>query len=241
MKIKLLLIVALIVCFPSIATAQSVTVTPRKVTYTRPKPLVAHKKSFVVTYPKVKASNAVLSKKIENALSYERIFKFKINEEIREIQWLEEASFDVDYNKNGILGVMLWIEGSGAYPSGVSKPIIVNLKTGSRVRPQDVFTQLTGLIAKGRNAQRAEIKKAIAEIKKENPEEENPAQLFANARFTLKDLNEFSINDEGVTFWYDYGFPHVIKALQPEGRYFFSWTDLKPFIKPDGLLGQFVR
>jgi hypothetical protein len=241
MKIKLLLIVALIVGFSSMVPAQSVTVTPRKVTYTRPKPLAAHKKSFTVNYPKIKASNAVLSKKIENSLSYERIFNFKINEEIREVQWLEEANFEVDYNKNGILGLTMWIEGSGAYHWGVSKPIVINLKTGTRVRPQDVFTRLTELIAKGRNAQRAEIKKAISVIKRENPEEQNPAQLFSNARFTLKDLNEFSVNDEGVTFWYDYGFPHVIKALQPEGRYFFSWSELKPFIKADGLLAQFVR
>lgn len=241
MKIKFLLIVALIVGFSSLVPAQSVTITTRKVTYTRPKPLVEHKKNFVVNYPKVKASNAALSKRIEGALNYERIFNFKVNEEIRDIQWLEEASFDVDYNKNGILGVTMWIEGSGAYPSGVSKPIIVNLKTGNRVRPQDVFTRLTGLIGKGRNAQRAEIKKAIADIKRENPEEQNPAQLFSNARFTLKDLNEFAVSDEGVTFWYDYSFPHVIKALEPEGRYFFSWAELKPFIKPDGLLAQFVR
>jgi hypothetical protein len=241
MKIKSLLIAALFVGLSSVVFAQNVTVTPRKVTYKRPKPLSAYKKTFVVNYPRVKAASPALAKKIENNLSYERIFNFKIKEEISEIQWLEEAGFLVDYNKNGILGLTMWIEGSGAYPSGVSKPIVINLKTGNRVRPQDIFVRLPELVAKGRNAQRAEIKREIAVIKKENPEEENPAQLFENARFNLKDLNEFSISDKGVTFWYNYGFPNVIKAFQPEGRYFFSWAELKPFIKPDGLLAQFIR
>ena len=51
----------------------------------------------------------------------------------------------------------------------------------------------------------------------------------------------FPISDEGVTFYYDYGFPHVIQALAPDGQYFFKWAELKPFIKPDGLLARFVR
>ena len=241
MKTKILLFVALFAGLSSIVFAQSVTITPRKVTYKRPKPLAAHKRSFTVNYPKVKAPTPVLAKRIENSLSYEKIFNFKISEELRTIQWLEEANYDVDYNKNGILGLTMWIEGSGAYPWGVSKPIIINLKTGERVKPQDVFIRLTDLVAKGRSAQRAEIKKAIAEIKKENPNEQNPQQLFVNAKYNLKDLNEFSISDQGVTFWYNYNFPNVIKALQPEGRYFFSWADLKPYIKPGGLLAQFVH
>jgi hypothetical protein len=218
-----------------------VVVTPRKVVYKRPKPMMDFKKSFTVTYPKVKASSPALAKRIETAASYEKNFDLNINEEIRDVQWLEEASYDVDYNKNGILGLTLSINGSGAYPSGVSKPVIVNLKTGAKVTPQDVFVNLNGLAAKCKTAQQAEVKKSIVEIKKENPEEENPATLFQDTNFTIKDLNKFSISDKGVTFWYDYGFPHVIQAWQPDGRYFFSWTELKPFIKPGGLLARFVR
>ena len=241
MKIKTILIVLLLAGFSSVILAQSVTVTPKKVIYKRPKPLADHKKSFTVNYPKIRAASPVLSRKIESVLDYEKIFSFKINEEIRDIQWLEEADFRVDYNKNGILGMTLWIEGSGAYPSGVSEPVVINLKTGTRVRGRDVFVRLPDLVARVRNAQRAEIKKAIADIKKQYPEERAPAQLFESARFGLNNLNEFSVSDQGITFWYNYGFPHVIRALEPEGRYFFSWTDLRPFIKPNGLLAQFVR
>jgi hypothetical protein len=241
MKIKSLLTIIMIAVFSSIAFAQSVVITPKKVTYKRPKPITDDKKSFTVTYPKVKGVSPALAGKIENTIAYQRIFSLNIKEEISEVQWLEEASYNVDYNKNGILGITLSIEGWGAYPSNSNKSIIVNLKTGAQVRPQDVFIRLAELAAKGRKAQQAEVKTAIVEIKKENPEEQNPADLFRETNFTVKDLNEFSVDDKGVTFLYNYEFPHVIQALQPDGGYFFSWQELKPFIKPGGLLAKFVR
>jgi hypothetical protein len=60
-------------------------------------------------------------------------------------------------------------------------------------------------------------------------------------KFESENLNEFEIGSRGLTFLYDAGFPHVIQALQPNGRYFFSYAELKPFIRPDSALGQFVR
>ena len=199
------------------------------------------KKKFSVIRPKVRGANPAIAKKIETAISYEKVFDFNVKEETNEIQWLEEASYSVDYNKNGILGVTLSVMGSGAYPSEGRQPVVVNIKTAEKVLAKDVFVKLTQLATKGKQKQNAEVKKAIVDIKKENPEEENPASLFENADFTVKNLNRFSVGDKGVTFWYEYGFPHVIMAWQPEGRYFFSWTELKPFIKPDGLLARFNR
>ncbi|MEP6847432.1 MAG: hypothetical protein ABI999_01160 [Acidobacteriota bacterium] len=49
------------------------------------------------------------------------------------------------------------------------------------------------------------------------------------------------MSDTGITILYDYQFPHVALAVQPDGRYFFTWQQLKPFIKQGGLLHQFVR
>jgi hypothetical protein len=199
------------------------------------------KKSFSVVRPKVRGINPVIAKKIETTISYEKIFDFNLKDEIGEIQWLEEASYTVDYNKNDILGVTLSMMGTGAYPSEASQPVVVNLETGERVLAKDVFVKLSDLATKGKQTQAAEIKRSIVEIKKENPDEENPALLFETADFTVANLDRFSVSDKGITFWYDYGFPHIIQALQPEGRFFFSWTELKAFIKPDGLLARFNR
>lgn len=71
--------------------------------------------------------------------------------------------------------------------------------------------------------------------------DEDPKQLFEYTNFEEKDLDNFAVDMAGVTFYYDYGFPNVLKALEPEGELWLSWAEVKPFIKQDGLLARFVR
>jgi hypothetical protein len=242
MKIKLLLTVLALSFITTISFAQSVVITPKATVYKRPKPMSEYKKSFTVTYPKVRAGTPALSKKIETAISYEKNNSLNIKEELGELQWLEEASYEVNYNKTGILDITLSMTGSGAYPSTFSKTVVINSKTGNIVKPLDVFINLPGLAAKVSKAQQAEIRKAQIEYKKD-PESADfdGSEYFGNAKFTTKQLENFSISDKGVTFNYNYGFPHVILALEPDGNYFYSWAELKPFIKRGGLLAQFIR
>jgi hypothetical protein len=242
MKRKFMFGFLIVLCLSISAFAQSVTITPKKTTYTRPKPVVDFKKTFTVTAPKVKAATPALSRKIETAISFEKNFDLNIQEEKTEIQWLEETGFEVLYNKNGILTIMLSVSGTGAYPSVFEKSVVVDLKTGNRVAPRDVFINLQKLAAKVKTAQKAEVEKTLREIKSD-PENKNyePFDFFDNTNFTVENLSEFAVSDKCVTFIYDYGFPHVILALEPEGKYFFDWAQLKPFIKPGGLLARFIR
>ena len=241
MKIKLLSALISALGCVSFAYSQSVVITPKKVVYNRPKPTQDFKKTFAVTRPQVKAATPALSKKIETAISYEKNNNFNLKEEMSEFQWLEDASYEVKYNKNGLLDIILSMEGSAAYPSSFSKEVVIDTKTGNQIIPASVFTNLKSLAAKIKSAQQIEIKKAIVDIKKDNPEEENPASLFTDSNYTVKNLDEFSVSDKGATFLYNYEFPHVIQAWQPDGRYFFTWAQLKPFVKPDGLFGKFIR
>lgn len=242
MKLKTLLGLGFVCVFSCVSFAQSVVVTPKKITYKRPKPDDENNKSFIVVYPKVKASTTALSKKIEAAISYEKVAGISVKDEMGGNQWLEIASYKVDYNKKGILEITLSAEGMAAYPSSFDSTVVVNLETGNSVRPADVFTNLAGLAAKARKAQLAEIKKANADYQK-NPEtaDYEASMYFDEAKFTAKELDDFAISDRGVTFIYDYGFAHVAEALQPAGRYFFTWAQMKPFVKRDGLFGGFIR
>lgn len=241
MKKYLFAVTATILALVSIGLAQSVIITPKKTTYRRPKPMMDFKKTFTVTRPIVKASTPALSKKIQAAISYEKVSDLNIKEEINEIQWLEEATYKVTYNKNGILDITLSVTGTGAYPSTYNRTVLINTATGSRITAKDVFTDLAGLAAKGKKAQEAEIARSVAEIKKDEPDLEDPKGMFESSDFTVENLDTFSVNDRGVTFLYDYGFPHVALALQPPGEYFFTWKELKRHVKPAGLFGKFVR
>ena len=242
MKNKLIILLILTAALSVSALAQ-VTITAKKVTYKRPKPMVDFKKSFTITYPKIKAATSALSKKIEAVLSYEKVFDFKLREEMNDIQWLEEASYDVNYNANKMLSISLTIQGSGAYPSGSTKYIVLNTATGTRVRPTDVSTHLSGLLAKLVKMKDAEVKKTITDIKNAPATKEDDVSGIFNVSETYNkvELDEFEIDENGVTFRHDYGFPHVALALQPPGEFFLTWKELKPYIKSGGLLSRLAR
>ena len=223
------------------AAGQSVVINQKKTTYRRAKPIQEGKKTFSVRRPIAKASTPSLSRKITSAISPETVLGLNIKEELGDLQWLYEADYAVLFNRNNILSVRLWMSGAGAYPDDLTKYVVVDVRTGNRLQPSDIFTNLAGLAAMAKKKQRSEIRSALAEMKKD-PEnaEVDPAQLFGETDFKIADLGDFSVGARGVTFYYDYGFPHALKALQPAGRYAFPWTQLKPFIRRDGLLSRFV-
>lgn len=86
MKIKLVLTALALSFFVSVSFAQTVIVTPKKTVYTRRKPIADYKKSFTVTYPKVKAATPALSKKIETAISYEKNNSLDLKSESNDVQ-----------------------------------------------------------------------------------------------------------------------------------------------------------
>lgn len=232
----------LILIFFTSAFAQTVTVTREEKTYTRPNPMSEYKTTFKVARPVVKAATPALSKRITTAVSPETVLELNINEELADYQWLEEADYEVTYNKHGLLGAKLWMEGSAAYPDSVTKRVVVNTKTGVPVKIADVFTSLPKLATEIRKRQKKDVNDTIREIKADKESgETNPEELFAETTFTVNSLGEFEISEDGATFFYDYSFPHVIQAFEPLGQYKFTWAELKPFIKPRGLLARFAN
>jgi hypothetical protein len=226
----------------SSAAAQAVVVTPKKTVYHRREPIQDYKKTFTVRRPIARASSPALSRAITAAISPEKVLDLNVKEEINGSQWLSEADYKVIYNGNGLLCVNLWMEGAGAYPDSVDRYVTVRAADGRKLAAADLFRDLPALAAKVKALQRAEVRTATAEIKKDSEAADvDPAEFFSATNFTVKDLDSYYVNSKGVTFVYDYGFPHVAKALEPAGEFHMSWSELKPFIKPGGLLARFVR
>jgi hypothetical protein len=252
MKIKFWFAILAVAFFAATAFSQSaVVVTPKKTVYTRKgKFSNKEKRTFTVIYPVVSGSiSAAAKKKLEDTLSYWRVFETTLAENMSEYDWLTEMSYKVNYNKNGILVISLTQEGVGAYPDGQTKNLVVDLKTGAQVKFDDVFNnekraEFAALVNPKLDAEKKAI---IKEIETGNfsdgDKEANDAlkEQLQGLEFTADTFDEFTIDDKGVTILYDAGFPHAIQAAQPDGRYFFAWTEIKDFIKPAGLLGRFVR
>lgn len=241
MKILVVMLFVLCSLVTSVA-AQKVTLTSKKVTYTRKNPNSEYKKTFTVQYPKIKAATPALSKKIETAISYEKAFHFSIAEEMGEVQWLETATYDAVFNNGKILSINLNIEGTAAYPDNSTKTVVVDTSTGVKQTAAMVFTNLKGLVAMINRDQKKEIAQAIKDLRND-PEmkDPDPAEMFEGKVFEIANLEGFSVDGKGVTFHYDYGFPHVIQAAEPSGYFFYRWDQIKPFVKTTGLLGSLAR
>ena len=221
----------------NIAIAQ-VEVKPSEVNYKRVGAQPDYKKTFRVRYPVVTGIESdVVNKKIYAALDYWKLFDISLAESLNDYFWLDDFDYKVNYLGNGILDISLYMEGSGAYPDTVSKTIVLNLKNGNRLSIANEFKSIGRLVAKIDAKQQAEIKKAISETEPE----EDFGEYLKNRQFGVNTLNEFSVSDKGVTFLYDYGFPKAIRALEPPGRYFFTWYEITPHIKQSSALEVFLK
>jgi hypothetical protein len=85
----------------------------------------------------------------------------------------------------------------------------------------------------------------MTQVKKNSDYDQAESQSIVEAledmKFGPENLDDFSVSTRGITFLYDAGLPHVIRAFEPEGRYFFSYSELTPYLNRNGPLGQFIR
>lgn len=204
------------------------------------------RKTAVVVYPVISGlKDPAVLRRVHSLFDFKNIFDYSL-QEYREDAWLSEFNYKVNFNSNYLLDITFNQSGLAAYPDDQSKHFIVDLKTGRVIKAADAFDstklqQLAQLV----NGKLQQELKALEKQNTEADAKDLDAQAVKEAYEVLKfeeaNLDEFSVSTRGVTFLYDAGFPHVIKALEPAGRYFFSYAELKPFLRPDGPLGQFVR
>ncbi len=204
------------------------------------------RKTAIITYPVITGLKPNVLKKVRAHLSFKNIFDYSLAE-YRNDAWLSEFSYVVNHNADSLLDLTFTQSGVAAYPDEQSRHFLIDLKSGKLVTAADAF-QLEKLSVLSAQVD-AELQKEIAKLRKDNTastdrDEDQKTSVndaYDTLKLEVKDLDNFSVSRRGITFLYDAGFPHVIKALEPRGRYFFSYDQLKPYIRSDGPLGQFVR
>jgi hypothetical protein len=247
-----LLLCAGLVCAhaPALAAAGSAIIQRRQIVIVRRGALARQfpeRRRAVINYPMVSgiADRAVL-RKVRALLDIEKVFETSLAE-YRQDSWLTESDYKVNYNKRDILDITFWQEGVAAYPDTNTKHFAVSLRTGEVIKAADAFEagSLQRLAAMANEKLRAEIAARVAELDRDKEtgaeEKESFKEDLRTLTFGVENLDEFEVGERGVTFLYDAGFPHVIQALQPDGRYFFSYEQLAPYIKRGGPLGVFVK
>ena len=199
------------------------------------------RKRAIITYPVVVGPrNSEVLRKIRAAFDFKNIFGSSLAE-YRADTWLSEFGYEVNYNRDYILDITFTQEGVGAYPDGGYKHFAINLRNGELIRAADAFdsSALEKLAALVDEKLQAENQATIRDVG--NEDRASAEELLKDVKFTASNLDDFSISDKGVTFLFDAGFPHAVQAFAPAGRYFFSYAELKPYIRRDGPLAVFAR
>jgi hypothetical protein len=225
-----------------------VVISPRTVSLIRRGALLKdfpQKKTAKVTYPVVSGlKNIRILRRVQRLLQVKNVFDYSLDE-YREGFWLEEFYYKVNYNQNYILDLTFTEIGTGAYPDTHMKHFVISLKDGNVIKASDVFVseKLATLSALVNRKLQEELKNILNTLaSKSDPEDLRVAREAREPQeFKIENLDDFSVGTKGITFLYDAGYPHVIQAFEPKGQYFFSYAELKPFIKPNSLLGQFVN
>jgi hypothetical protein len=259
--LRLVLLVSSILCLNSVGFAVSQTnsttsashdhaiIQRRRVVLVRSAELTKDfpgKRRAIVTYPIISGLSPTVLRRVRSVLDFKNIFDYSLKE-YREDTWLAEFTYQVNHNADYLLDLTFTQDGSAAYPDSQSKHFLINLKDGSVIKASGAFNanklpELAALVDRKLQDELKRIDKENEDPKAEQPDEkEIRREAGETLKFEVKDLDEFSVGRKGITFLYDAGYPHAIQAFEPIGKYFFSYSELKSFIKPDGPLGQFVR
>jgi hypothetical protein len=183
--------------------------------------------------------------RLRSLLEIKHVFDSSL-EEYRQDRWLEEFGYEVNFNQQHILDITFSQTGTAAYPDSQSRHFAIDLRDGSTIKAAQVFVadkqeELAGLV---NGKLQAELKSILDSLHDSNSDPED-ARIAKEAQepleFKVENLRDFSVGEKGLTFLYDAGYPHAIQAFEPNGEYFFSYAELKPFIKRESVLGQFVK
>ena len=126
------------------------------------------------------------------------------------------SSFLVQWMDTEYLDLTITVETVGAYPSSMVFHYLFDLDSGEEVVPEDIFLQ-------ERIPDLVKLCDRELQSRIDNGTEEEYI-------FTEGDLKQIGIRRGGIVFHYDFHFPHVIAASEPDGELFFYWDEMNEFL-----------
>ena len=148
--------------------------------------------------------------------------------------------YNVTYNRNHILSITFsW----NAYYGQHEKAVALDLRDGSLIKFEDLFREdsVPELVKLVDQKLQVELQQMIRDSHGVGEIQYIWKAQGARLKITPDDLVEFALTDNGITFFYEEGFHHVHAWAEPEGRYSFTYSELKSFLKPNTVVSQTVK
>jgi hypothetical protein len=159
--------------------------------------------------------------------------------------WLTNLYYDIERNDEGLLSMVIFLEGYGAYPSNFSHYLNFDLNTGKPLTLEEMIlpAKLDQFRRKlkqdkrtGLSAHKKKLKGFLQE-KELDPSMHDWAAGMVDECMNTLSLKNFSLTKSGIAVYDVCDFPHAIKAFQPAFHLSYGRKFLKGFLKP-GFAGR---
>ncbi len=137
--------------------------------------------------------------------------------------WLCGVDYVVHYDGFWVLDMSFRVSGIGAYPDTQLVHRTFDVERRRTLRAADVFVpeRLGDLAASVDRRMQQAIRG-----KKGAPHEQ----------FAVADLDDFIVSSRGITFFHLFELPHAARSANAMSEYPFSYAELAPFLRRDGML-----
>jgi hypothetical protein len=199
-------------------------------------------------------TNAAVMVKVQKAVSLQTVLGQSVEqfqEDFQRRPTLESIEFQVNHNRNSILCLTFTHCGTVAHLLCYNRYVTVDLKTGDPIKAETAFVNPTGLAMLIDGALQAEIRQTLEDARRDDNAESYVRDILENEldssdptrrhAYEATSLNEFFVEEKGVTFVYHYYFSAPGRYFEPSGQFFFDWKTLKPYITPGGPFARFAR
>ncbi len=141
------------------------------------------------------------------------------------------STFDLDRLAGGILSLTIHYDTEYAYPE--SHRHFANFSTASgRVLPIDQLLEKGSLATLAAKLD-VELQRRIAAAKVENRDAGIDLSIYDGHRVDGDDLSRFTVNRDSITFHYQFGFPHALLPVEPDGDLVVSFEALEGYVADD--------
>ncbi len=133
------------------------------------------------------------------------------------------STYEVNYEKNGLLSITIWTESVGAYLDHQHYDLNFDLNTDSMLTVDDFILE----------EKQAELLSILDEKLQANiqaNELDGEGSEEAQQDFTEMDLENFILTEEGMEWHHDFGFAHAFEAGEPDGKVRMSLDELEGFL-----------
>lgn len=163
------------------------------------------------------------SPNLEKALTLESIAQ-TTEEEIRQSladtqRGYTGSTFNVNFDKNQLLSLTVWMEFTGAYLDQIPKDINFDLSTDQPLRAEDLYV----------SEEKAEELAEILDEQLQSALEEGSPEMH----FNLSDLDNFTLQEEGIEWPFEGEASHVNAAANPQEPLRLTYEELEEFLQAD--------